>query len=186
MYELAPDIKASSSGAVAFLYNRFGRKLYGYSVSRWKVTEDEAWELVYKTLYRAVETMDRYTFEDESKFSGFLFKIFVNYLRNHYRDNKGKHIETVELEEKHEKRVHDRSDQEPAKEKSPGMKCLEQELGKLEDWQRVLLLMRAQEFGYEEIGKYVDKPADQLKVYHMRLRKKVTEGTNECIELNKK
>jgi predicted metalloprotease with PDZ domain len=51
----------------------------------------------------------------------------------------------------------------------------------LEDWQRIILLMRAQEYSYEDIANYVDKPVEQLKVYHMRLKKTVAEKTNDCI-----
>jgi len=41
--------------------------------------------------------------------------------------------------------------------------------------------MRAQDYSYEDIAKYVSRPANQLKVYHMRFKKIVTEKTNECV-----
>jgi DNA-directed RNA polymerase specialized sigma24 family protein len=125
---------------------------------------------------------DRYTFQDEGKFIAFLFKIFINYLRNHYRDTKAKGIATTELLEKHEKLSSDRKETEEENESSsPLMRCLQKVLALLEDWQRILLLMRAQDHAYEDISKYVARPGDQLKVYHMRLKKVVTEKTNDCV-----
>lgn len=166
--------------SIAFLYENYGKKLYGYAVSKWKMTEDEAWELVYKTLYRFNEVANQYTFENEAKRGGFIFKIFINYLRNFYRDNKDKKMKTVELKD-----VHGKILQHPnlgeKKRSNPLLNCLKKALQALQDWQRVLLLMRAQDFSYEQISPYVEKTSDQLKVYHMRLKKLVTDNTNECM-----
>mgnify|MGYP001610837835 FL=1 len=126
---------------------------------------------------------DTYTFADENRFTGFVFKVFTNYLRNHYRDQKNKNIVTTELLEKHEK-VNDAGleQQEDAEKQSPLMQCLQRVLQALDDWQRIVLLMRAQDYPYEAIATYVNRPASQLKVYHLRLKKTVTDKTNECIK----
>lgn len=185
MPEINSILKHKNKETVALLYERYGKKLYGFAVAKWKVTEDDAWELVYKTLYKAMNVSDQYTFADEGKFSAFLFKIFVNYLRNHYRDTKAKGIVTTELLETHEKMSSDRKESEEEKEStSPLMRCLQKALALLDDWQRILLLMRAQDHSYEEISAYAGRPGNQLKVYHMRLKKVVTEKTNDC--MNKK
>ncbi len=68
---------------------------------------------------------------------------------------------------------------------SPVMLCLQKVLQTLEDWQRIILLMRAQDYSYEDIAKYVSRPEKQLKVYHMRLKKVLTEKTNECVHNTK-
>ncbi len=183
MEELLTRVRKKDKEAVALLYNRYGRKLYGYGVSKWHLEEDDAWDLVYKTLYRVMQVSDKYTFEDEKKFSGFLFTTFINYLRNHYRDNKNKGFETVEMTEKHERTL-SQGEGESSKQ-SPSMICLQKALNEVGDWQRVVLLMRAQDFSYEEIAKYVSKPAEQLKVYYMRLKKAVTELVNECLGMQK-
>ncbi len=182
MFDIAAKIKEKDADAIALLYSRYGKKLYGYSVSKWKLSEDDSWEIVYKTLYKVIKVIDEYTFENENKFVGFLFKIFINYLRNHYRDAKGRTLETVELLQAHEKLAGDRNEKEDTAAKlSPMMKCLQKVLHVMEDWQRIILLMRAQDYSYEDIAKYVSRPAGQLKVYHMRLKKIVTEKTNDCI-----
>lgn len=57
---------------------------------------------------------------------------------------------------------------------NPHVAMLREELEKLEDWQRILLLMRSQEMPYSEIAKYVNKPEEQLKVYYSRLKNALT------------
>lgn len=165
------------------LYQLYGRKLYGYAITKWNVSEDDAWELIYKTIDKTIETFDKYIFENETKFASFIFKIFINYLRNHYRDSKGKRLETVSIDENFPSSVvnEDLSNKNDESD-SPTMQILREELNKLEDWQRILLLMRAQDYSYKEIANYIDKPEDQLKVYHMRFKQKITEIINARIK----
>ena len=180
MFDIVSKIKKKDTDAVALLYSRYGKKLFGYARIKWKLSEDEAWEVIYKTLYKVMKVIDDYQFEDENKFIGFVFKIFINYLRNYYRDTKDKKLEMVELLEIHEKENAEKNEQQGQK-NSPLMECLQKVLMVLEDWQRIILLMRAQDYPYDEIANYVNKPVDQLKVYHMRLKKTVEEKTNDCI-----
>ena len=46
-------------------------------------------------------------------------------------------------------------------------------LDDLEDWQRILMLMRAQDYSYAEIAKYTQKSEKNLKVYYGRLKKQI-------------
>ena len=100
------DVKHFSKNEfITELYNRYGKKLYSYAVRSWYLKEDDAWDLIYKTLYKVIETYKNYTYESEEKFASYVFKIFINYLRNHYRDNqkitenlKPSGIDTSELE----------------------------------------------------------------------------------------
>ena len=59
---------------------------------------------------------------------------------------------------------------------------LQQELEKLEDWQRILLLMRGQDMPYSKISEFVKKPENQLKVYYARLKKQLTDNVNAELE----
>lgn len=180
MSELIKNIQLKKANGIELLYNQYGKKLYGYAVKKWNVSEDDAWDLIYKTLYRVLDVIDNYSFENEQKFAGFVFTIFVNYLRNHYRDEKSKRVEVVELNEQHEKQVDDGdATKEEQTATSLHMNHLQDELEKLDDWQRILLLMRAQDYSYEEIGKYVEKPSKQLKVYYLRLKNTITERINK-------
>lgn len=181
MNDLIKDIRKKDKQALTLLYNRYGKKFYGYAVSRWNVSEDDAWELIYKTLYKIIEVIDNYTFETEEKFNGFIFQVFINNLRNHYHATKNKTIETVGLEEKHGSSLQERESDEP-KTESPYMKCLKKAMEQMDDWKRILLLMKAQNFSYAEIAKYVDKPDEQLKVYYLRAKQVLTDKINQCLE----
>lgn len=178
--ELNHTITSKDKAAVASLYNQYGKKLYGYAVSKWHFTEDEAWDMVYKTLYKVIEVVDKYTFENESKFAGFVFKIFMNNLRMHYRDTKNKKLDTVELSDQQMNRVSGTSKaSETNTGPNPQLAILQEELEKLEDWQRILLLMRAQNMSYAAIAVYANKPEEQLKVYYMRLKKMIADKIEE-------
>ena len=52
------------------------------------------------------------------------------------------------------------------------LRVIEETLEKLPSWERVLLRCRALEVPFEEIAKYTGKPANILKVYHARVKKK--------------
>jgi RNA polymerase sigma factor (sigma-70 family) len=174
-------IKEKNKDAIACLYERYGKKLYAYATSNWKMNEDEVWDIVYKTLYKIVEATATHTFESEQKFSSFTFTTFINYLRNYYRDKKTKQEpELVELKDSHIKKV---QADEPVNDK---VKLLNRELSKLQDWERILLLMRGQDIAYSEIAKYVDKPQEQLKVYYQRLKKLLAERMNEVMNQQNK
>lgn len=192
-------LKASRKKGIEVVYKTYGRKLYGYGIKNWNLSEDEAWDLVYKTVYRTAETSGNYEFEGEKKFASFIFKIFMNYLRNHYRDKKKRkeHIKFVnvdnatveasaqtqlnstEKEMKIKIAAMSTNEQEGAKPESGLMLLLKDELEKLEEWQKILLLLRCQNIPYREIAKYVDKPAGQLKTYYLRLKDKLAQRINE-------
>ncbi|CAN5283100.1 hypothetical protein BH09BAC1_BH09BAC1_14650 [soil metagenome] len=199
-YKLLQD---KATNAVELLYNRYGRKLYSYGITKWNLNEDESWDLVYQTLYKVVDTAGRYTFESEQKFGSFIFKMFINYLRNHYRDNKKvkENFEQVSFNETEyddydtpggvgrevKERLADASMREAEREGEPepesqGMTLLKDELEKMEDWQRMLLLMRSQNIPYEEISRHVGKPETQLKVYYQRLKERLMKRLGDKLQ----
>ncbi len=182
MTELVKHIQKKDKKAITLLYNLYGKKLYGFAITKWSVSEDEAWEIIYKTLYKIIEVIDKYSFENDSKFNGFVYQVFINNLRNNYTEKKKKYIETISLEEQHgsystEKEEHT---QEQLSD-NPYMNCLKKTLEQFEDWKRILLLMKAQNFSYEEISKYVNKPSEQLKVYYLRAKQLLTDKVNKCV-----
>ena len=181
-------VSAKSKESIKLLYERYGTRLFNYALHSWKTTEDEAWDLVYKTLYRVIETTASYTFQSEEKYRGFIFKIFVNYLRNHYRDKK-KAREQVEVVN-YDDAITGKPDEEVVEEdvdhlEGNSMSLLREELEKLEDWERVLLLLRSQDMAYADIAKYVNRPADQLKVYYHRLKAMLVKRMNEKLSSSK-
>ena len=194
-YEL---LEKDCKEGLARIYTLYGKKLYGYAIRNWNLDEDDAWDMVYKTLYKVADVHEKYDFDSEKKFASFLFKIFMNYLRNLYRDKK-RMAESVsftpvdmvamdggqalagrtEMETK-KKLISTYTSEEYGEPHSenPLMTKLKQELDTLDEWQRILLLMRCQDIPYQEIARYVDKPAKQLKVYYLRLKEKLIKELN--------
>ena len=154
---------------IELLFQNYGRPLFYYAKNQWKVEEDVAWELVYQAIYKLCNVYEKTEFQDEGKLKSYLFKIFVNYLRNHLRDHKQKTRGVIEVDLKEKNLI----EKETKEELSPTMKMLNKLLDDLEDWERILVLMRAQEFSYKEISKYIQKPEKNLKVYYARLKKQL-------------
>lgn len=167
-------LNAKSGNGVRILYERYGRKLYAYAVNKWQLDEDESWDLVYKTLYKVLDAYSACSFASEQKFAAFVFTAFINLLRNHYRDSRKRRSETVPLDDSHGAII------SPGEENpdSPEMRIMKDSLDGLEDWERMLLLLRSQDLPYSEITRLTGKPESQLKVYYMRLKKKLAEMIN--------
>lgn len=178
-YNLLSD---SKNEVVKTLYEKYAKKLLAYTCKNYTIDKDDAWAIVYKTIYKIAEVNDQYHFENEQKQSGFIFKTHINYLRNYFRDNKSfeKNHQEVELTENYTTDI-----QETSVKPNIQLQVLQQELEKLEDWQRILLLMRGQDMPYSKIAEFVNKPEDQLKVYYARLKKQLYDNVNEQLELLK-
>lgn len=169
--------KSDKDRFITLVYNRYGKKMYSYAVTHWNVSEDAAWDLIYKTIYRVLDTFEKYNFETEEKFASFVFRIFINYLKNHYRDTKTERmVELTDMEKisTNEPRVTDTVEIPSQK-----MKALNEVLDGMDDWERILLLMRSEGRAYSEIATFIDKPENQLKVYYQRLKEKLTKKLNE-------
>ena len=179
--EKITKILNNKDAGVKWLYENYGRKLLGYSQNVYKVSEDVGWDLVYKTIYKVQDVHAQYTFETEEKFASFIFRIFINYLKNHVRDENTRTQGAVfiPLDDTRKNFV---ANNGPVASTNPQMAMLREELEKLEDWQRILLLMRSQEVPYSEIAKYVNKPEEQLKVYYSRLKNSLTSRMLERAE----
>jgi DNA-directed RNA polymerase specialized sigma24 family protein len=174
-------LNKGSNKFIKELYETYAKKLLGYTLKNYGISEDDAWTVVYKTIYKMADVKDRYTFDHENKRSAFIFKMHINFLRNFFRDNRSFESKLYEVE------IDDRiaANDEPAAPESPEMKILQNELDKLEEWQRILLLMRGQDVPYSEIATFVSKPEDQLKVYYARLKKVLLENiTAQLQKLN--
>ena len=175
--------KVSTDNMVKLLYEQYARKLCAYTRKNYTISEDDTWSLVYKTIYKIAEVHHNYSFETQQKESAFVFKTHINYLRNYFRDNKtfeSKNLE-VELNENYLP-----NDEQASVKENQQLTILKKELNLLEDWERILLLMRGQQMPYSDIAKFVNKPEKQLKVYYSRLKQQLLVRVNEALEqLNK-
>lgn len=169
----------TNNEVVKSLYETYAKKLLAYTCKNYTIDKDDAWAIVYKTIYKIAEVGSKYTFENEQKRSGFIFKTHINFLRNYFRDNKSFEKNNLEVE------LHENfadKEQEVYPTQSLPLTILQQELEKLEDWQRILLLMRGQDMPYSKIAEFVKKPESHLKVYYARLKKQLTENVNAELE----
>ncbi len=150
-----------------------------YSIRTWDLEEDVAWDLVYKVLFNLKDNLKRYSFESEARFQSFLFRMFINFIKNHFRDDarKKKGVVEIELNQSHE--FLQNGNEEVI---NPNVSLLQEELDKLEEWERILLLMRSQDTPYSEISKLVGKPESQLKVYYGRLKNSLFEKMKNKIQ----
>lgn len=174
-------IKRRKEKSVDVFYRRYGKKLLAYAIKNWKTDEDTAWELIYKTFDSIIEKIDRYSFDNEKKFGSFVHLSFLNNLRNYYRQQKSA-IQIIDDQDMDDFTAPVEMDE--VAEESQLMKELRKALSELKDWERMLLLLRAQKMPYAEIAKYVDKPHNQLKVYHARLKQKITDQIKQKKEVH--
>lgn len=173
------------------LYNVYGSRFYTYSITRWNLTEDEAWDVVYKTLETLVLKLSNYKFESKARFEGFLFKVLVNFLRQSFRAKRSQHegeIEFVDLNREDEmpyyisKHIHKNAFTEYYKTElveSPTLILLNDALGQLEQSDKDILLLRAQNYSYDEIAVLLKIDNNQLKVKHHRAKQKLMHIINE-------
>ena len=171
--------KSDKEGFIATVYSRYGKRLYSYAVTHWNLNEDVAWNLIYKTIYKVADTIENYQFESEEKFASFLFRVLINYLKNHYRDTKAEQL--FEFTAMDDVDLSLKSNAEDAPLPNIKLQALNEALDEMEDWERVLLLMRSEGQAYSEIAKYLDKPEKQLKVYYQRLKEKLAKKLNERV-----
>jgi len=170
---------SNNNEVVKSLYEVYAKKLLAYTCKNYTIDKDDAWAIVYKTIYKIAEVKHEYQFESEQKLSAFIFKTHINYLRNYYRDNKSFEHNNQEVE-LHENFT-DKETETNTTQNLP-LQILQQELEKLEDWQRILLLMRGQDMPYSKISEFVNKPENQLKVYYARLKKQLADNVNAELE----
>ncbi len=178
--ETLSKIVNNKEAFVKWLYEKYAKKLLAYTIKTYLPDKDDAWSVVYKTLYKIEEVAPLREFENEFKFTGFIFKTHINYLRNFLRDNKSFESNHQEIELTENYTNEEFEEQTP---QSIHLNILQQELDKLEDWQRILLLMRGQDVPYGKIAEFVHKPEKQLKVYYARLKKQLHDQINEQLLL---
>ena len=171
--------KVTTDNMVKLLYENYATKLCAYTRKNYAISEDDTWSLVYKTIYKIAEVHQNYSFETKQKESAFIFKTHINYLRNYFRD--AKTFESKNLEVELDDNYLPNDDQILVKE-NQHLKILKKELNLLEDWERILLLMRGQQMSYSEIAKFVNKPEKQLKVYYSRLKQQLLVRVNEALK----
>jgi RNA polymerase sigma factor (sigma-70 family) len=173
------------------LYQAYGSRFYAYAFQRWNLTEDEAWEVVYKTLETLVLKLSNYQFQSKALFEGFLFKVLLNFLRQYFRSKRSSHeaeIDFVDLNNEEQvpyqvsKQISKAAFSDYYKTESvenPALLILNEALNKLDPMDKDILLLRAQNYSYDEIAGLLSIDNKQLKVTHHRAKQKLLNMINE-------
>src|SRR5688572_14823202 len=93
--EIIKLILSKDKAGLEALYNIYGQKFYSHAVTRWNLSEDDAWEVVYQTLETLVLKLPEYRFESKGHFDNFIFKVFINFLRQFYRKHRHRQVEKL-------------------------------------------------------------------------------------------
>lgn len=181
------------------LYNAYGRKFYAYAVDKWKFDEDTSWDIVYQTLDTLVLKLNDYEFKSKAHFESFIFKVFLNYLRQYFRKNREEQYNTVKYldlsenmdvvdseSEEFVKELQNKIDENFIKDyyeneqfDNGKLSDLKQALGKMDVMDKDILLLRAQNYTYDEIAEILRIENAQLKVKHHRAKLKLLKLLNK-------
>lgn len=189
-YEIIIEqLKYKDPQALESLYNTYGGKFYDYCIRKWQLSEDAAWETVYQTLETVVLKGAQYQFESNLHFQNFLFKVLLNFLRQLYRKQQAGHsaLEFVELDTDGDTSVVQRkidkktfTDYYQSESIEPEiMRTLNHALSQLAPIDKDLLLLKAQNYTYDEIAEILGIENNQLKVKHHRAKQKLIKLLNE-------
>lgn len=183
------QLKHKDPQALESLYNTYGVKFYDYCIRKWQLSEDAAWEAVYQTLEAIVLKGAQYQFESNLHFQNFLFKVLLNFLRQLYRKQQAGNaaLQFVQLDtdsgisviqgQIDKKTFTDYYQSESVE--SEMMRNLSHSLAQLAPADKDLLLLKAQNYTYDEIAEILGIENNQLKVKHHRAKQKLINLLNE-------
>lgn len=191
---------------LATLFKKYGQSLYGFAVTRWHLSEDESYDVLYKTFETVGKVITRYEFESENHFDNWLFKIHKNNILQFVRTKRNKEFghQTYSFSD-WENEVSELADEGFAIsglndliEKVSGsnfydntpssnllMLAVEKALQQIPELDRDLLLLRMNNYSYDEIAKMLGIENNQLKVRFSRAKAKVQKKTLEILNENK-
>lgn len=171
------------------IYQQYGRKWYNYAIKSWKIPEDDTWDVIYQTFNDILSNINDYQIESQSHFDNILFKIFINNLKKSYNKQKRKDekIHFISLDDLDEKEgdesleIEDSAFEDFFREdiESKNLIRLQKALSQLENLDRDLLLLKVQNFTYDEIAKLLNIENSHLKVSLFRAKQKLIKLYNQ-------
>jgi RNA polymerase sigma-70 factor (ECF subfamily) len=191
-----------SKGLTA-LFEGYGQKLYGFAVTHFHIDEDESYDVLYKTMDTVGKVITRYEFTSESHFGNWLFKIHKNNILQLLRSKKSKEkdfqlvsfndweVEAKELDDENldlenfKQVIEQISTVDPYESSLKNNKlffAMQKALEQLSDVERELLLLRMNNYSYDEIATMLNIENNQLKVKFNRAKAKVEKKTLELIK----
>lgn len=171
------------------IYQQYGRKWYNYAIKSWKMPEDDTWDVIYNTFNDVLSNINNYKIESQIHFDNILFKIFINNLKKSYNKQKLKDekinfvsfddLDEEENEENFEIEENPFEDLLNEEIESKNLIKLQKSLNKLDPIERDLLLLKVQNFTYDEIAKLLNIENNHLKVSLFRAKQKLIKIYNQ-------
>jgi RNA polymerase sigma factor (sigma-70 family) len=187
--DILPLILVDKNKGLEAIYQQYGRKWYNYAIKSWKMSEDDTWDVIYNTFNDVLLNINNYQIESQAHFDNILFKIFINNLKKSYNKQKLKEekinfISLDDLEEKDNEEsfeIEDSTFEDFFKEdtESKNLIRLQKALSQLENLDRDLLLLKVQNFTYDEIAKLLNIENSHLKVSLFRAKQKLIKLYNQ-------
>lgn len=185
------------------LFEEYGQKLYGFSITHFHLDEDEGYDVLYKTMETVGKVVSRYEFSSENHFANWILKIHKNNILQLLRTKKSKEYNFQfvdfnnwedeakefgddELELDSYKTVLDQISSintfENSSSQSKLMFAMQKALQQINDLDRELLLLRMNNYSYDEIAEMLGIENNQLKVKFNRAKAKVERKTLEILK----
>ncbi|HNP94376.1 MAG TPA: sigma-70 family RNA polymerase sigma factor [Cyclobacteriaceae bacterium] len=200
--QVISGFQATNNEGLKVLFEGYGQQLFGFSVTHFHIDEDEGYEVLYKTMETVGKVITRYDFSSESHFANWLFKIHKNNVLQLLRRKRSKEQEfqvvdlndwekeAKELEEYEFKLeffkpvVEQISSINPYDNTSKTNKlflAMQKGLQQLSEVERELLLLRMNNYSYDEIAAMLNIENNQLKVKFLRAKAKLEKKTLELL-----
>ncbi|MBO0936484.1 sigma-70 family RNA polymerase sigma factor [Fibrella sp. HMF5335] len=196
-HDIAQQLSQPTSKLLEWLYEQYAQRWYGTATTRWGLDADSAWDVIYKTLDTLLAKRTSLPTDPPAHFENYLFKVFINNLRQCLREQARRH-ETMRLvpmnrdsmaepytdaDDPAELALSDQTyEQLLAAEEThtqPMLARLEAALAQLDETDQSLLLLKAQQFSYDEIAQMLSLENNQLKVRHFRAKQRLINLFNQ-------
>lgn len=187
--DILPLILADKHKGLEAIYQQYGRKWYNYAIKSWKMSEDDTWDVIYNTFNDVLLNINNYQIESQVHFDNILFKIFINNLKKSYNKQKLKEekINFISLDDLEDKDNEESFEIEDStfddffreENESKNLIKLQKSLNQLGTIERDLLLLKVQNFTYDEIAKLLNIENNHLKVSLFRAKQKLIKIYNQ-------
>ena len=190
-------------GGLSLLYELYGRSLYQYALKNWALDEEECYDVLYKTLETVGKVILRNEFDSERHFQNWLFKIHRNNTLMAVRAKMAKEpIEFTLVDWQDEFAAAEEGNEgigfehhpvlnigstevyEEEASQSPLFLALEKALQEIGETDRDILLLRMNNYSYDDIAAMLGIENNQLKVRFNRAKAKVEKKTLGIIKEN--
>jgi RNA polymerase sigma factor (sigma-70 family) len=188
---------------LSLLYEWYGKSLFQFSSRNWGLDEDECYEVLYKTLETVGKVISRQEFASEKHFTNWLFKIHKNNTLMFIRSKRAKEeieFKTVDWQEEYAEVEDDNgaisfeespfilsnSGQlyEESNTINPLFNAMEKALQTINETDRDILLLRMNNYSYEDIATMLGIENNQLKVRFLRAKGKIEKKTMDIFKEN--